>query len=402
MKLPIGPWLGMLMLAMLAGKPRAAQPATDAPYYPPPEDRGGWRALVTPNAQPTPAEIARVREVAGLDWNRLREAWDYSRQFGGPSRVVVIRHGWIAGEWSTEEQVRGIASCTKSLTSLAVAKLCELSATGKTRLAIHFDDPAWKYLPPSWAEQDPGRKAILIKHLLTMSSGLDPYDGPYQDREAYADLILSRRMEAEPGKVWAYASAPVDLLSLIVEHVSGQKLGDFFNAQIAEPIGAAPVVFSTFRDHSAGSGGPSGGARLAPRDLARIGYLLLHRGRWHSERGDQQILRPETVSRITQWAPELATATYRLPNLGPPGDDGALHYYGYLFWTNRTQQGLGQRVPADAFYMSGWGKQICCVIPSLDMVVVRLGPHRPHNEQRDYYPRFLTPIIAAVVDDARR
>jgi CubicO group peptidase (beta-lactamase class C family) len=136
--------------------------------------------------------------------------------------------------------------------------------------------------------------------------------------------------------------------------------------------------------------------------LARIGYLLLHRGRWRTERGDEQVLLPQTVSRVTQWAPELATATFRVPNLGAPGKDDAQHYYGYLFWTNRTHQGLGRDVPADAFYMSGWGKQICCVIPSLDMVVVRLGPHRPLNDQIDYFPRFLAPIMAAVVDDRRR
>jgi hypothetical protein len=62
------------------------------------------------------------------------------------------------------------------------------------------------------------------------------------------------------------------------------------------------------------------------------------------------------------------------------------------------QQSLGKAVPNDAFYMSGWGKQTCCVIPSFDMVVVRLGPNRVHNEHTEYYKEFLKPIVAAVVD----
>jgi hypothetical protein len=103
------------------------------------------------------------------------------------------------------------------------------------------------------------------------------------------------------------------------------------------------------------------------------------------------------VRRITRWAPQIESATFRVPNFGSPGKESAQHYYGHLFWTNRTQQSLGKEVPSDAFYMSGWGKQICCVIPSLDLVVVRLGPNRVHNEHTEYYRELLGPIMAAVV-----
>lgn len=368
------------------------------PYFPAPENQVGWRSLVPANETPTVEQKARVRAVAGMDWDRLNDAWAYSKSYGGPSSVVVIRHGWIAGEWFTDRNLRGIASCTKSLTALAIAKLCELSAEGRFKKAITFDDPAWKYLPPSWSDQEPRRKAITIRHMLTMSSGLDPYDGPYQDLDAYADIILTRPIEAEPGNVWAYASAPVDLLSLVVEDVSGQLLGDFFNEHISRPIGIAAVDFPKFRGHSGGSGGPRGGARLPTRDLARLGYLLLHGGRWHDEAGERQVFATQTINLVTQWAPALESATFRVPNLGSPGKENAQHYYGHLFWTNRTQESLGRAVPSDAFYMSGWGKQTCCVIPSLDIVVVRLGPNRVHNDHPEYFREFLAPIMAAVVD----
>jgi CubicO group peptidase (beta-lactamase class C family) len=205
-------------------------------------------------------------------------------------------------------------------------------------------------------------------------------------------------VEAEPGRVWAYASAPVDLLSLVVEDVSGQLLGDFFNEQISRPIGAAPIEFPKFREHSGGSGGPRGGARLPTRDLARLGYLLLHEGRWCDESGEKQVLASQTVKLVTQWAPQLKSATFRVPNLGSPGKENAQNDYGCLFWTNRTQQRLGKSVPADAYYMSGWGKQTCCVIPSLDMVIVRLGPHRDLNDRLEYNSEFLSRIVSAVTD----
>jgi CubicO group peptidase (beta-lactamase class C family) len=374
-----------------------AQDAKDA-YFPLPETQQGWRTLVEPNKEPVAAQKARIRESAGLDWDRLNDAWKYSTSFGGPSSVVIVRRGWIAGEWFTDQRLRGIASCTKSLTALSIAKLCELSAAGKFQKTISLDEPAWKYLPPSWSQEEPRRKAITIRHMLTMSSGLDPYDGPYSDLEAYGDIILTRQVEAEPGKVWAYASAPVDLLSLVVEDVSGQLMGDFFNEHISRPIGAAPLEFPKFRGHSGGSGGPQGGVRVQPRDLARIGYMLMHEGRWRDDSGDKRIFTPQTVKTITQWAPQLESATSRPVQLGSPGKERAHYYYGHLFWTNHTQESLGKAVPADAFYMSGWGKQICCVIPSLDMVIVRLGPNRVHNEHTEYYAEFLKPIMAAVAD----
>ncbi len=235
-------FLSILLVSLLRSQEFEAA-ANQATYFPPPETRGGWRTLVQANEAPSEEAQARIREVAGLDWNKLQEAWTYSTSFGGPSSVVVIRHGWIAGEWFTDRNLRGIASCTKSLTSLAVAKLCELSAEGKTSKQISYDSPAWKYLPAKWGEEEPARKQVTIRHLLTMSSGLDPYDGPYQDLEAYADLIVSRKVEAEPGKLWAYSSSSVDLLSMIVEDVSGRLMGDFFNEQIARPIGSAPIEF---------------------------------------------------------------------------------------------------------------------------------------------------------------
>jgi CubicO group peptidase (beta-lactamase class C family) len=365
-------------------------------YFPPAETSGGWRSLVTANEAPSAEHKARIRELAGLDWDRLNEAWNYSKNLGGPSSAVIVRRGWIAGEWYTDRNKRGIASCTKSLTALAVAKACELSAAGKFAKRISFDEPAWKHLPESWAKAEPQRKAILLRHMLTMSSGLDPYDGPYG--EDYGDIIFARRVEAEPGKVWAYNSAPVDLLSLVVEEVGGQVMGDLFNEQISRPIGAAAVEFPKFRGHSGGSGGVQGGARLATRDMARIGYLLLHDGRWRDDSGDKQVLQLETVKRVTRWAPELEAAECRAVQLGSAGKQGAQLDYGHLFWTNRTQVRLGKKVPADAFYMSGWGKQICCVIPSLDMVIVRLGPKRELNEIQSYYADFLSPVVAAVTD----
>jgi CubicO group peptidase (beta-lactamase class C family) len=363
-------------------------------YFPLPESEGGWRTLVSANTSPSSEQKAAIRRNTGLDWDKLLDAWTYCTGFSGSHSLLVIRHGWIAAEWHNFSQARGIASCTKSITGLTMAKVLDISDLGLLKKKICLDDFVYEYLPPSWGQSEPQRQKILIRHMLTMTSGLTPYDGPYKDD--YETQVFAQCVEMPPGTVWAYSSGPVDMLSCVIEDVTGRTLGDFFNDEIGSAIGASRVTFPAFGGHSGGSGGPGGGARFSTRDLARVGYLLLHHGAWEHNGGLEQVISAERVAQFTRWAPLLEGTKWRQPNFA--FEPNANDYYGYLFWTNRTQQGLGSAVPRDAFYMSGWGKQICAVIPSFDMVVVRLGPNRMLNEHPEFYPEFFSHIMAAVMD----
>jgi CubicO group peptidase (beta-lactamase class C family) len=377
-------------LALAAAGLEAQTPA--AAYYPPAEVRGGWRSLVEANSPATPAQAAKVREACGMDWERLGKAWEYCRNFEGDNRLLVIRRGWIVGEWYVEQTPQSVASCTKSLTGLAMAKLLDLSDAGALKRTIGLEDPAHGFLPGSWRRRDRRRAEVKIRHLLTMCSGLDPYDGPYRDLKAYAKTVVSRRVEAAPEEVWAYSSTSVDLLSLILQRVSRRKLGDFFNEEIGRPIGAAPIEFPEFEGHSGASGGPGGGAKVAPRELARIGYLVLRGGMWE---GGRVVLSRERLRQFTSWAPFLEGSRFREPNFWVT-QPGSQNYYGYLFWTNRTGEALGEAVPRDACYMSGFSMRTCIVAPSLDLVVVRQGNDREANKHVDFYRQLMARVMAAM------
>lgn len=383
--IPVMLWSGLLAASLAAAQQE---------YFPPPEAKGGWRSLVTADAAPTPEQKAALLKTAGVNWDRLEEAWKYCQEFGGAHALLVVRHGWIAAEWRNFTEPRGIASCTKSLTGLALAKLFDLSDAGRLPNRIRMDHPAYLYLPASWAEADPRRKQIRLRHLLTMSSGQDPYDGPYRDLAAYAKTVLSVGVEAPPGALWAYASAPVDQLSLILERVTGVTLREFFHREISGPIGAAPFEWPDFEGHTGGSGGPGGGARVTPRDLARIGYLMLRNGVWNDGSGKKQILSARRAAMIAQRAAFLEKLRYREPNYAREKE--AQRFYGYLWWTNHTRQPLGQAVPKDVFYMSGFGKQACWIFPGLDMIVVRLGSNRTLNDHPEFYRELLARVMAAV------
>ena len=371
----------------------AAQRHIVEAYYPPPEKQGGWRSLVMVNQEPTEAQKEAILATTSLSWDRLREVWAYCQGYGGPHNVLVIRHSWIAGEWQDDAETEngiGIASCTKSLTGLAMARLFDLSDAGRLPKRIHIDDEAWRYLPASWIEAEPARKQIRLSHLLTMSSGLTPFDGPAPGD--YLETMFAQHVEAAPGTVWAYSSTSVDLLSLVIENVTGQTLGAFFNAEIDAAIGAAPSRWGYFGQHANGSGM----TRCTPRDLARAGYLVLHDGVWGTGGQAKQVIGAERVVQFTRWAPWLEAATCRQPNFA--FEPHANRYYGHLWWTNRTGEALGGDAPRDVVYMSGWGKQACFVAPSLDMIAIRVGRNAALNQDPLFYHGFWTRLMAALTD----
>lgn len=343
-------------------------------YFPPPETSGGWRTYVTRNIAPTAAQKQRIVQEAGIDWDQLVRAWQYSKAWGG--NLLVIRHGWIVGEWGPNEAY-GLRSAKKAMIGLNMMKLIDLSAKGQTAKPITGEDYAYPYLPPSWGEDVPERKLIAVKHLMTMSSGLDPYDGPYG--ADYPSIVLSRVVVAPPQTEWAYSTAAIDLLNLIAEDVSGVTVQQFFNTHITAPLGIPPVAFSTYW------GGPS--TAMKARNLARIGYLLLHGGAW----AGQQVVSAELVTMMTAWAPFLADCTYKEPNFG--NAPNAQHYYGYTWWTNRTGERLGPLVPVDAFQASGSQKNTLIVVPSLDLIVVRQGNKGGGDT---FYRELMARVMAAV------
>jgi len=119
---------------------------------------------------------------------------------------------------------------------------------------------------------------------------------------------------------------------------------------------------------------PFSGIHISARELARFGYLMLRRGRWNGT----EIVAP--------WWLELCTRTSQALNAR----------YGLTWWVN-TQQTLWPAVPGDAFSALGYNTNLCAVIPSLDLVVVRIGAG-PTEPTEDTTPPFFAAIVGAILD----
>jgi len=189
------------------------------------------------------------------------------------------------GEWDYVG-VAPVNSSTKSLTGLALAKLFELSDAGRLPKQIGYDDLAYRYLPGTWSNSDPGKKLIKVRDLPTMCSGLQPMDRGIRD----VNMALALPVVHPPETVDQYSSAGVMLEGMVIENASDQSLKGFFRQYFSGPIGAESVrLWDAY--------GAAGYAFMQTRDFARFGYLMLHQGAWDNGRGLQQLVRPDLIAK---------------------------------------------------------------------------------------------------------
>jgi CubicO group peptidase (beta-lactamase class C family) len=337
-------------------------------YFPPSEASGGWRSLVVRNQTPTATQKTKIRTTAQIDWDKLKLAHDYSRTFTASSRVLVIRNGWIAGEWGDITNYN-VASVTKSFTGLCFAKLFDLSAAGSLSKSIGLQSFAYLYLPSTWDDADARKRNIRIEHLMTMSSGLEPHDNPNQ--ADYLNVVLNQPVRVPPATEWSYASLPVDLSSIAFQRTAGKTLRAFFNQHIGSPLGIPALTWNTFDSFSRGATGAS----ITPRNLARIGYLMLMNGAWDSGSGQRQVVSSGRISSLRTWPSFLENVIFRATPSSPfMVESGSQLSYGRLWWLNRTGAMLGSAVPRNAYYAHGFKETLLVVVPGKSLVVVRFGP----------------------------
>ncbi|MDA7728528.1 beta-lactamase family protein [Flavobacteriales bacterium] len=225
---------------------------------------------------------------------------------------------------------------------------------------------------PEFCEGD--NSTITIKHLLTMSSGLD-WDEDYHDplgqtAEAYFAPNLRKQMMRlkaveNPGEIFKYHSSCSQLLAFIVESATGKSVNQYISEKLWKPMGAKhPALWNT--DTKRGDEKAFCCINSNARDFARLGKLYLNQGNWNGT----QILDSNYVKEATSAANLL-------------DEDGNKNVnYGYQFW-------IANRRGLDVYYTRGlWGQYVIC-IPEKDMIIVRLGRnygfHLEDGHSEDFY-----------------
>lgn len=280
--------------------------------------------------------------------------------------VVVVRHGALVYEnyFSGEDQnwgkplgrvtykadmVHDLRSVTKSLTSLVVGAAVD---RGWIR---DLDAPVMSFFPEYTDLRTPEKERISLRHLLMMSTGLvwdedTPYSDPannetqmYKAPDPYR-YVLERPVGRPPGEVFNYVTGAPTLLGAVLHKLTGEAFDALEREVLFEPLGITNVTWTRFDNGDPMSGG---GLRLRPRDLAKIGQLVLARGQWKG----QQIVPAAWIEQST--APRL--------------DAYSMYFYGYQWWLGRSLLN-GRQV--DWIAGRGFGGQRLIIVPSEDIVMV--------------------------------
>src|SRR5262245_41624659 len=267
-------------------------------YFPPPESKGGWRSLLPEKGDPTAEQKAAIKKTAGVDWDKLAEAWKFNADAEGKSGLLVIRRGQVVGEWYKDcdrTTAFNIYSSSKAYTSLAYGLLLADSEAGKLpggkKLTLDTKVCNAEWLPESLPLPDPRKADITLRHLLNMTSGLGtetvPTEkAPFETALGKTEGSVFAKLKSDPGEKFFYSNAGVAHLVLLFKRAAGRDLFPFMKERVFDPIGMEKVTWQQI------GGSPNlgplsqgySGVMTNPREHARFCYLALHKGEWSSKR----------------------------------------------------------------------------------------------------------------------
>jgi CubicO group peptidase (beta-lactamase class C family) len=261
---------------------------------------------------------------------------------------IVLKNGRIALEkyfgTFTSDSIWYWASAGKTVTAFLAGKAQEEGV-------LDITNPTSDYLGSGWTSLTAPQEAqVTVLNQLTMTTGLD--DGvPNSDCTSPPCL----QYLADPGTRWAYHNAPYTLITDVISGATGQNYNVYLFNKLTQtigmeglyvPLGDLQVLFSK------------------PRDMARFGLLMMAGGIWDGD----------SVMSDTGYLTDMITPSQNLNES-----------YGYLWWLNGQSSymlpgiqfpfsgSIVPQGPPDMYCGIGKNEQLLCVVPSLGLVVVRMG-----------------------------
>ena len=301
----------------------------------------------------------------GIDEDRITRLAERlaSNAIRGVDELVIVRRGYLVADeifnqWHPDS-IHTMQSVTKSVTSLVAGIAIARGdlAGGNQRVLDLFPD----YAPI--ANLDDRKRALTVRDLLTMRTGLDWSEALYEgsplqqlnrSTSDWLRFVIDWPMRELPGTRWEYNSGGVILLGGAIGLRAGMNTADYARQYLLRPIGIVGDKWVRgFPDLLPHTGG---GLYITTRDLARIGYLVLRDGRW----GDAQIVNADWIAESTR----PVVAAPRTFN-GRPTD------YGYLWWLMPLDGVPGHTRTRDETVIAAIGAmgQWLFIVPRHDLVV---------------------------------
>jgi CubicO group peptidase (beta-lactamase class C family) len=330
------------------------RPITSATWYQPQQR--------VPGAEPVAPPLARTETTAIPD-EALQRALAFAEAQNSVALLILHRDRLVLEQYwqgHTAADPINSMSMVKTLLALLIGVAIDEGHIGS------LQDPIGTYLS-EWAD-DP-RGAITLADLLYMQSGLrndnrtdslrsdlvQLYGGSNVPR-----LALSIPLVSTPGQEYDYNNVNSQLLAMVLERATGTSFGDYLSSRLWQPLGAEDGAL--WLDRPGGHAKPFCCFFATPPDWVRLGQLLLHEGRV----GNNQVI-------PVAWLQQMLAESPLEPTFG-------LHIWLKARTPAYPQVNQASSAPflaEDTFYLDGRHHQKVYVIPSEDLVIVRLGEDPP-------------------------
>ncbi|MDB2499430.1 beta-lactamase family protein [bacterium] len=342
--------------------------ANEIPYFPP--ESGEWESIDPSEVGWNKAKLNQLVKAIGEQKSSgllilqngkiLIEKYYPSEMYDTDGGKFSRRlHGKVAYGSTIED----VASAQKSIAALIVG-------IAQQKGLLSLKDPVHKHLGVGWSRATEAQESkVTVRHLISMSSGLKD------------DLSF----EAPAGTRWRYNTTAYSHCMHVAAAASGMKAKDMVKTWLFDPLGMndSEWIFRAGQEHANIKNSNIFGLATTTRDLARVGMMVLNNGVWDGE----------TIIADKQF---LHDATHPSQEMNPS--------YGYLWWLNgqsivnggaslKPQKGpLIQSAPADLYAAQGALQRKLYVVPSMNLVVTRLG-NQPST--KDFNNQFWKRLMAA-------
>ncbi|MGE5605086.1 MAG: serine hydrolase domain-containing protein [Bacteroidota bacterium] len=304
-------------------------------------------------------------EKQGIDSGKLRRMLEYIKENQiDIHSILIIRNGYLVLESYMapydKDTIHNLKSVSKSfLSAVAGIALREKLLTG-------LDQKVADLLPEYFESiADPRKKAITLRHLLTMTAGFNwaentPISDGLWRSQNWVKYALEMPLSDNPGEKFVYNTALTHLMSAILTKTSGVSTQELSEKYLLDPLG---IKVGLWRRDPQGICLGGWEVFLTPRDMAKFGYLYLKQGIWNG----RSIIPGDWVRESVNT--QVAT-----------GNWGGFSQYGYWWWLH-----------PGSYSAEGWGGQRIIVVPEQDLVVVFTSAD--FNEPRNIYDFFIQPAV---------
>ncbi len=293
--------------------------------------------------------------------------------------IMILKHGnvvyekWFNGH--SADTPHPMFSVSKTFTATAVGLAIN---EGKLKL----DDPVVSFFPDKLpAEPSDNLKAMTVRDLLTMTCGHDVEpNSSKSDSLDWVQGFLSWPVEHKPGTYYLYNSIGTYMLSAIVQKVTGEKLIDYLDKRLFQPLNIARPQWD---ESPQGINCGGWGLMLKTEDMAKMGQLFLQKGQWNGE----QIVPAEWLKEMSSYQVPSAPSGTRFEDLEKAGlnkdNNEWVQGYGYQMWICRH----------NAFRADGFAGQYIMVFPDRDAVLVLTTSSSLYQPYMDLVWQYLLPIL---------